>query len=197
MPTVMGLSTRNINSWSPDSRNTTTFTLTAVPDAPVKGRDPLTTALGRSIAQRECQGQWSAGPFAMGLSQPDEASERHGSSQISVAIRPQGASRRLEKNRSDSVYVQKPPPYIACTPAAWSPRRASPYRSACQRPASLGSKHRACTIRCRHCCYPCSCLVVAGPSCNRRHWLADRRVSLRAEWLGNGNVAWHLDLAVR
>ena len=32
------------------------------------------------------------------------------SNQINVAMRPQGASRRCEKNRSDSVYVHRPPP---------------------------------------------------------------------------------------
>ena len=42
------------------------------------------------------------------------------SSQISVAMRPQGASRRWEKNRSASPNVQNPPPRTRPTPAAAS-----------------------------------------------------------------------------
>ena len=40
------------------------------------------------------------------------------SSQTSVAMRPHGASRRCEKKRSASVYVQNPPPCTDRTPAA-------------------------------------------------------------------------------
>src|SRR5690606_12172164 len=48
------------------------------------------------------------------------------SSQIRLAKRPHGASRRCEKKRSAAENVQRPPPWIARTPAAARLRRASP-----------------------------------------------------------------------
>ena len=74
---------------------------------------------------------------------------RYQASQISVAIRPHGASRRCEKKRCDSVNVQNPPPATAVTPGRRSGSRARGRRGPpASGRAAFGAKKRSAAGSC-------------------------------------------------